>query len=392
TGTSTCTVTMSAAQSVTATFNLNPVTYTLTVTKAGTGTGTVTSSPAGISCGATCSASYNSGTAVTLTASPAAGSTFAGWSGACTGTSTCTVTMSSAQSVTATFSTTESVPLGDFNHDGWVDILWHNGVSGSLNVWLLVDGKSTGNPALGPGALADPNWQVRGLADFSGDGNTDLLWHNSATGQVYVWRMNETTVLGGSYLSPDRFADTNWRIKGVGDFNGDGKPDLLWQHKKTGGLYVWLMNGLTAISGVYLNPGSFSGVNWQVRAVADFNGDGKPELLLQSQKTGDLYVLSLSGTSASGGTYLSPSRPADASWQVARVADFDGDGHVDILWQNAQTGDLYVWFLKGTVRVGGAYLAPSRPSDPSWKIAPQPDYPASSSRKKRTLLADQPAE
>ncbi len=58
---------MSAAKSVTATFNLNPVTYTLTVAKAGTGSGTVTSSPAGISCGADCSEPYNSGTVVTLT-------------------------------------------------------------------------------------------------------------------------------------------------------------------------------------------------------------------------------------------------------------------------------------------------------------------------------------
>lgn len=76
-------------------------TATLTVSKSGTGT--VTSSPAGINCGATCSASYNSGTSVTLTATAAAGSTFTGWSGACTGTGSCIVTMSAAKSVTATF-------------------------------------------------------------------------------------------------------------------------------------------------------------------------------------------------------------------------------------------------------------------------------------------------
>ena len=59
---------MTAARSVTATFALP--TYAFTVTKAGTGTGTVTSTPAGINCGSTCSASYTSGTSVTLTASP----------------------------------------------------------------------------------------------------------------------------------------------------------------------------------------------------------------------------------------------------------------------------------------------------------------------------------
>ena len=102
-GTGTCTVTMSAARSVTATFNLSPATYTLSVATAGAGTGALTSSPAGINCGTACSAAYASGTAVTLTAEPGSGSSFAGWSGACSGTGTCTVTMSAARSVTATF-------------------------------------------------------------------------------------------------------------------------------------------------------------------------------------------------------------------------------------------------------------------------------------------------
>ncbi|HJQ75280.1 MAG TPA: PASTA domain-containing protein, partial [Gaiellaceae bacterium] len=79
---------------------------TLNVTTAGTGSGTVTSSPGGINCGSTCSAGYGYGTAVTLTATPAVGSTFIGWSGACSGTSTCTVTPSDTASVTATFDLT----------------------------------------------------------------------------------------------------------------------------------------------------------------------------------------------------------------------------------------------------------------------------------------------
>jgi hypothetical protein len=86
--------------------------FPLTVTKAGAGTGTVTSSPAGISCGATCSASYASGTVVTLTEVPDAGSTFGGWSGDCTGTApTCPVTMSAARNVTATFQGTGTTSI-----------------------------------------------------------------------------------------------------------------------------------------------------------------------------------------------------------------------------------------------------------------------------------------
>ena len=94
---------MSAARSVTASFTLQR--FTLSVNKAGIiGGGTVTSSDGGINCGPTCLASYTSGTTVTLTATPAFGSIFAGWSGcdAVSGTF-CSVTMSAARSVTANF-------------------------------------------------------------------------------------------------------------------------------------------------------------------------------------------------------------------------------------------------------------------------------------------------
>jgi hypothetical protein len=87
---------------VTASFALLPV-YTLTVTKQGPGS--VSSRPGGISCGSTCSASYVSGTVVTLTAVPGKSARFNGWSGgACSGTGTCTVTLNAAMSVNASFS------------------------------------------------------------------------------------------------------------------------------------------------------------------------------------------------------------------------------------------------------------------------------------------------
>ncbi len=79
---------------------------TLTVTKGGDGTGTVTSDPVGIDCGSTCTDSFDADSSVTLTAAPADGSSFTGWTGACTGAeSTCTVTMSEDKAVTATFAT-----------------------------------------------------------------------------------------------------------------------------------------------------------------------------------------------------------------------------------------------------------------------------------------------
>lgn len=79
------------------------VTYPLNVTKTGTGSGVVVGSPVGISCGSDCSEEYSNGTLVTLTAIADAGSKFSGWSGACSGTGSCTVTMNTAKTVTAIF-------------------------------------------------------------------------------------------------------------------------------------------------------------------------------------------------------------------------------------------------------------------------------------------------
>lgn len=98
----TCTVTMDSDKYVTADFM--PLQYRLSVTKTNAAYGTVTSSPAGISCGTSCSFQYNSGTAVTLTAKPSKGRKFAGWTGACTGSkATCSVSMSQDKTVNAAF-------------------------------------------------------------------------------------------------------------------------------------------------------------------------------------------------------------------------------------------------------------------------------------------------
>jgi YVTN family beta-propeller protein len=102
-GTASCVVILTGDTTVTSTFTATP-SFNLLVALAGTGSGMVTSNPSGISCGASCIASFQSGAPVVLTAVPASGSTFIGWSGGgCSGTGTCSVTMSAAETVSATF-------------------------------------------------------------------------------------------------------------------------------------------------------------------------------------------------------------------------------------------------------------------------------------------------
>ncbi len=127
---------------VTAQFNSTAVqNHMLSVSRQGTGSGSISSSPAGINCGSTCTASYASGTQVTLSAQADAGSSFAGWSGACTGTnSSCTVSMDGARGVTANFiSGGGGGPLPDpvqFVTQQYLDFLGRSPESTSLSYWV----------------------------------------------------------------------------------------------------------------------------------------------------------------------------------------------------------------------------------------------------------------
>ena len=91
-------------------------TYTVTVTKVGTGTGVVTSTPQGLHCGTDCVASFAAGSIVTLIPTAAPGSVFAGWTGGCAGTASCTLAANSPVAVTAQFSTLVDLTVSTLGH------------------------------------------------------------------------------------------------------------------------------------------------------------------------------------------------------------------------------------------------------------------------------------
>ncbi len=154
-GTGSCTVAMDADKTATAAFSM--IVNTLKVLK--TGLGSVTSTPAGINCGGDCTEGYNYGTVVNLAPAPSAGWTFGAWSGACSGTGTCQVTMNEGKRVGATFLAWQNatvVPDGGGAYTRWSymgtsssnGFLWL--VGGRRDAaWAVLDNVGTYNPATG---------------------------------------------------------------------------------------------------------------------------------------------------------------------------------------------------------------------------------------------------
>jgi len=130
------------------------------------------------------------------------------------------------------------------------DILWRNISTGKNALWYVDGANLTGGAYLSSEDPTD-NWIIVGRADFNGDGKLDILWRNTATGKNALWYMNGANVTGGAYL-PSEDPTDNWTIVGTGDFNGDGKPDILWRNTTTGANRIWFMNGASLLSSASL--------------------------------------------------------------------------------------------------------------------------------------------
>ena len=176
--------------------------------------------------------------------------------------------------------TTDAAASHDFSSDSKSDILWQSS-NGTAAVWLL-DGTSSTffTGAVGP-FNPGPSWQIKDDGDFDGDGRSDILWQNS-DGTPAIWLMNGTSVASLGGIGPFPFnPGPSWQIKGTGDFNGDGRSDILWQGSD-GTPAIWLMDGMNTVSFGAVGPFN-PGPSWQVKGTGDFNGDGKSDILWQSE-------------------------------------------------------------------------------------------------------------
>lgn len=246
-----------------------------------------------------------------------------------------------------TVTSTSSRPLGDFNGDGRADVLLRRTDNGRWYFYPM-NGRRVLSGKGGVAVTSDLAWAVAGLGDFNGDRRDDVLLRRN-DGQWHYYPLSGRRVLSGPGRVP-LTSNLAWAVAGTGDFNGDGRDEVLLRRTDNGRWYYYPLNGRRVLSG----RGGVSLTRnraWTVAGIGDFNGDGRDDLLMRRSDNGRWYYYPMNGRrvlSGLGGVPLTDNR----AWAVAGIGDFNRDGRDDVLMRHSDGRWHYYPMAGRTVRPG----------------------------------------
>lgn len=242
---------------------------------------------------------------------------------------------------------------GDVDGDGDPDLVLRD-PTGVTTVWLLEGGNYDSTIAVG-GALG-PAWTFLAVADFDADGRDDLLFRNSSTNEVRVW------LLDGEYrwsIGTLGWAN-NRTFLATADLDGDGDKDIVWRNSTTSVIIAWLVDGVAAPwTGAIANTNPLP-PNWSLILAGDLDGDGDDDLVWRNANNGNVNGWLMDGASKEVGGLVSPNVPN--AWQVVAALDLDNDGDDDIVWRNANSTMTNAWTMNGLVKLSGDPIALTGPN------------------------------
>ena len=266
------------------------------------------------------------------------------------------------------------VATGDFDGDGRTDVLHRTNSLPFEPPHYYMAGMATAQGGWSDGGanftIADPRWQVAGTGDFNGDGRDDILWRHD-NGSIGNWLVAANGGFAYNAAAGITHVSADWKIASIGDFNGDGRDDTIWRHDN-GQFGTWLANASGVLS--YNEAGGImsASTEWKIAGTGDFNDDGRDDILWRNSSTGEFgnWLADSNGSfayNAAGGINSAP-----LEWKIADIGDYNGDGRDDILWRH-DDGSIGNWLA--TASGGFAYNAAAgiTPADTTWQVQ-VPDY------------------
>jgi subtilisin family serine protease len=181
------------------------------------------------------------------------------------------------------------------------------------------------------------------FGDFNGDGRDDILFRRP-DGLMVQYFMNGFQVAAAQVLGA---AGAEWTLTAVADFNGDGRADLLFR-RGDGQLSIYLLNGSQ-----FLGAQLIGGVDpsFDFVGAGDFNGDGRADILFRRGSDGRLALFLINGFQVIGSQAFGAAGP---EWRVRGVGDFNGDGRADIVMRRSSDGLLAIYLMNGLQSIGAA--------------------------------------
>jgi spore germination protein YaaH len=255
-----------------------------------------------------------------------------------------------ANTVVGTDLNFDLVAAGHFTRDGETDLVLRNLSTGAMKLWQMNNHTVAATEVLP--TTSDLNWKVVGVADLDADGRHELIWHHQVNGSASYWQRNAGTGAWSGYSFGTAMLPPSWVFAGVGDFNLDGRDDLVWRNVSTGANVLWTMNGGTVTNNGALPTATTS---WKLAGTGDFNHDHYPDLLWRNDSTWETVIWNMKDRALLSSGNASN---ADPVWQVVRVGDFNGNGYSDIVWRNTTTGELMMWLMTGYSSSSSVFATP----------------------------------